>query len=58
MQRSRLCNAYLKDKTKAAMIAYKNQRNVCVRILRKSKKCYYENLDIKNITDNKNSRVP
>ena len=49
MQRSRLCNAYLKDKTKAAMIAYKNQRNKCVRILRKSKKCYYKNLDIKNI---------
>ena len=58
MQRSRLRNAYLKDKTSAARIAYKKQRNVCVSILRKSKKCYYENLDIKNITDNKNSRVP
>ena len=53
MQRSRLRNAYLKDRTRAARIAYKKQRNVCVSILRKSKKCYYENLDTKNITDNK-----
>ena len=53
MQRSKLRNTYLKDKTRAARIAYKKQRNVCVSILRKSKKCYYENLDTKNITDNK-----
>ena len=53
MQRSRLRNAYLKDRTRAARIAYKKQRNVCVSILRKSKKCYNENLDTKNITDNK-----
>ena len=53
MQRSRLRNAYLKDKTRAARIAYKKQRNVCVSILRKSKKCCYENSDAKNITDNK-----
>ena len=53
MQRSRLRNAYLKDRTRAAGIAYKKQRNVCVSILRKSKECYNENLDTKNITDNK-----
>ena len=53
MQRSRLRNAYLKGRTRAARIAYKKQINVCVSILRKSKECYYENLDIKNITDNK-----
>ena len=52
MQRSRPCNEYLKDKTTAARIAYNKQRNVCVSILRKSKKSYYENLDSKNITDN------
>ena len=40
MKRSRLCNTYLKDKTRAARIAYKKQRNVCVSI--------YVNL--KNIT--------
>ena len=53
MQRSRLRNAYLKDRTRAARIAYKKQRNVCVSILRKSKKYYDENLDAKNITNNK-----
>ena len=47
MQRSRLHNKYLKDKSRAARIASKKQRNGCVSILRKSKKRYYENLDIK-----------
>ena len=51
MQRSRLRNAYLNDRIRAARIA--DKKNVCVSILRKSKKCYYENLDTKNITDNK-----
>ena len=50
MQKSRLRNAYLKDRTRAARIAYKKQKNICVRILRKSKKYYYQNLDTKNIT--------
>ena len=53
MQRSRLRNELIKDKARAARIAYKKQRNVCVSILLKSKKCYFENLDTKNITDNK-----
>ena len=41
MQRSRLRNEHLEAKTTAARIAYKKQ------------KCYYENLDTKNVTDNK-----
>ena len=53
MERSRVRNEFLKDKTRAARIAYNKQRNVCVSILRKSKKCYYENLDSQNITYNK-----
>ena len=55
IQRSRLRNEYLKDKNNAARIAYKKQRNVCVSILRKSKKSYHDtkNLDTKNITGNK-----
>ena len=52
MQKSSLCNQHLKDETRVARIAYKKQRNVCVSILHKFKKCYYENLDIKNITHN------
>ena len=47
MQKSRVRNAYFKDKTRAARIAYKKQRNMCVNILRKSKKCYNGNLDTK-----------
>ena len=53
MQRPSLRNAYLEDRTRGAKIAYKKQRKVCVNILRKSKKCYYENLDTKDISDNK-----
>ena len=53
IQRSRLRYEYLKDKTRVARIAYKKQRNVCVSILRKCKKYYYENLDTKNTTVNK-----
>ena len=53
IQRSRLFNKYLKDKTRVARVAYKKQRNVCVSILRKSKKCCYESSDTKNITNSK-----
>ena len=51
IQKSKLRNVYLKDKTRAVRIAYKKQRNVCVSVLRK--KIDYENLDTKNVTDNK-----
>ena len=46
---------YLYDKTRAARIAYKKQKIVRASILCKSENCYYENLDTKNITDNKKS---
>ena len=53
MVRSRLRNKYLKLKTKESQEAYKKQRNLCVSILRESKKCFYENLAVKFIKDNK-----
>ena len=61
MQRSRLHNEYVKDKTTAARLTYHKQRNVCVSILCKSEKkilllnlkSHYENLNTKSITDNK-----
>ena len=53
IQRSRLRNEYLEDRTRTGKIAYKKQTNICVSVLPKSKKCYYEYLDTKNITDNK-----
>ena len=32
---------------------YKEQRNTCVNLLRKSKKQYFKNIDLKNVTDSK-----
>ena len=55
VQRLKLRNEYLKLKTRVARIAYNKQRNVCVSILHKSKKSYNENLNTKNITNNKKS---
>ena len=52
MTRSRLRNIYLKHKTEENHLASKI--NKCVSLLRKTKINYYENLDEKDITDNKN----
>ena len=54
MTRSRLRNRYLKLKTNESSEAYKKQRNSCVKLLRKTKICYCENLNVKCIDDNKN----
>ena len=53
MVRSRLRNKYMKIKTVESMEAYKNPRNYCTGLLRKTKKSYYENLNVTLITDNK-----
>ena len=53
MVRSRLRNKYLKTKTIESRNMYKKQRNYCVTLLREAKNNYYENLNIKVITDNK-----
>ena len=53
MNRSRLLNRYRKEKTKATRSAYKRQRNSCVKLLRKTKKEFYSNLNEKYITENK-----
>ena len=53
MVRSRLRNKYLKTKTIESRNFYKKQRNCCVTLLREAKNNYYENLNIKVITDNK-----
>ena len=53
MTRSRLRNIFLKLKTNASREAYKIQRNYCVKLLRKTKCCYYENLNVKIIQGNK-----
>ena len=53
MHRKRFLNKYNKDKTVESLVAYKWQRNMCVKILRKAKYNYYQNLDLKNLTDNR-----
>ena len=53
MTRSRLTNKYLKNPNNPTKLKYNKQRNYCVNLLRKEKKKYYNNLDVKLITDNK-----
>ena len=53
MLRSRLRNKYLNDRTDLNKINYTQQRNHCVRLLRETKKEYFENINENKITDNK-----
>ena len=53
MKRSRLRNSFLVNRTEEHKIIYNRQRNYCVFLLQKSKTGYHENLNIKNVTDNK-----
>ena len=53
MKRSRLLNRYRRKKDTSSRLAYKKQHNFCVKLLGKSKKDFYNNLDVKYITDNK-----
>ena len=53
MKRVRLRNVYLKKKrTEATKAAYNFQRNICVTLLRKLKRSYFENLNVKLVRDN------
>ena len=53
MKRSRFRNNFPRNRTEENKILYNRQRNCCVSLLRESKRGYYENLNIKNVTDNK-----
>ena len=53
MIRSELKNKYLKSRSETNWNNYKFQRNFCVNLLRKTKKQYFTNLDIKILNDNK-----
>ena len=53
MIRSRLRSTFLKHPTNESKRNYRKQRNFCVSLLKKEKKNYFENLDTKNISDNK-----
>ena len=51
--RIRLLDKYRKYNSAENLFAYKRQRNLCVKLLRKSKKDFYNNLNVKRITDNR-----
>ena len=53
MTRSRLLNKLQTEKTKENKDAYNKQRNYCVSLSRKTKKDFYNSLDVKKVTDNK-----
>ena len=53
MHIAKLKNRYNKNPAEANKNSYKNQRNHCVTLLRKEKKKYYNNLDLKIFADNK-----
>ena len=46
-------NKFLKDRNKENKSRYSKQRNYCVSYIRKMKKDYCSNLDIKIVTDSK-----
>ena len=53
MKRTRFQNQFLKNRTDENKSRYKNQRNYCVSLLRKTRMQYYINLDEKNVSDNR-----
>ena len=53
MTRSRLENRYYKSKSMIDKINYKRQKKYCMRLYKRERKTYYNNLDLKSITDNK-----
>ena len=53
MVKYKLCNRFLKSKPSESSDKYKRQRNYCEGLLRKVKQNYYENLNVKVISDNK-----
>ena len=55
MRGSRLKNIYNKTRSPESWDNYKKQRNFCVDLLRKTKRSYFEQINIKDISDNKNS---
>ena len=56
MIRTRLLNKLRKFNCPEDQLAYKRQRNYCVKLLKRSKKDFYDNLNVKKVTDNKHFR--
>ena len=54
MKRSKLRNTFNKNRFSENWQNYKRQRNICSNILKSAKKTFFENLNINEITDNRN----
>ena len=53
MKRSKLKNNFNKNRNHENWCKFKTQRNYCGNLLRKSKKQYFSNINISDVTDNK-----
>ena len=53
MKRSNLRNKYLKSRSEEDRQRFRKQRNLCVSLLRKTKRSYYSNLNEKKVIDNR-----
>ena len=53
MKRSQLKNRYNKNQNYKNWYLYKKQRNFCVSFIKKTKRNYFKNVKIQDITDNK-----
>ena len=53
MKRSELATKFRAEPTDFNKKAFKKQRNFCNRLYKKERKKYYENLDLKKVTDNR-----
>ena len=53
MKRSRWRNNFLRTKSHEDRLKYNKQRNFCKKLLRTAKKIYFNNLDIKEVVDNR-----
>ena len=51
--RTRLRHIFLKNRSEENKINYNKQRNVCVTLLEKSRRQYYQNPSEENVCDNK-----
>ena len=52
MNRSRLRNKFLKSRSVESRMKYNKQRNICVALLRKTKRKYYEDLRLSDFKGN------
>ena len=52
MKRSKLRNKFLKSRNLSDRKNYTSQRNLCEKLLKNTKRTYFNNLDIMKVTDN------